>query len=199
MRSLKITWLWIFTAILLFNCQGEEGLPGPAGPPGPQGPQGPQGAPLIGLTYDVIFDLNSENNWLAFYSFPAEDEIYPTDVVLVYLYKGEAETEDGGTVEVWRLMPINYFDERGLRQLNFDFSVVDVSLFVEAPFPLDAERDVFDEFLARIVVVPADYSPNARKSQTIDYANYEEVKKAFGLPDLVRKPARPFVDIMKGN
>lgn len=141
--------------------------------------------------------MDGSNDWVAYYSFPPEDEIFLEDVVLVYLFWDEVETDDGEMVDVWRLMPVNYFYDEGMLQINYDFSVADVSIFAEASFPLDPELDVFEDFLARIVVVPADYSPNARKSNTIDYENYEEVMKAFGLPERRQAQGKPFMKIVK--
>lgn len=189
--------IWGALALLLWNCQGEDGLPGPPGPRGPAGPPGPQ---TLSLMYEVPFTLDEANDWLVYYAFPPEDEIYPEDVVLVYLLWDVVETDDGGTVDVWRLMPVNFFDERGLLQINYDFSVSDVAIFAEASFPLDPDKDTFEDFLARIVIVPADYSPNAtnaRKHSTIDYENYEEVKEVFGLPDIPRTQGTPFMEIMR--
>lgn len=200
MQPCRNFFVWVALSLLLWNCQGEEGLPGPVGPPGPPGPQGPQGPPGVGLMYEVSFTLDESNDWIAYYPFPPEDEIFLEDVVLVYLLWDVIETDDGGTVDVWRLMPVNYFYDSGLLQINYDFSVNDVTIFAEASFPLDPDVDIFENFLARIVVVPADYSPNApdaRKRNTIDYENYEEVKEAFSLPDIARTQGRPFMKIMK--
>src|SRR5688500_2123165 len=104
MENLKFYFLIFIFLPLLFRCT-IDGEPGPAGPRGPQGDPGPQ---TIAMEYEIEFDLKSSNNWEHLYSFPAQDEIYPEDVVLVYLlWKVENETD------VWRLMPVNYFYDEG--------------------------------------------------------------------------------------
>jgi len=141
--------------------------------------------------YEVEFNLNAANKWESFYSFPANDRIYPEDVVLVYLLWEQVQV-DGRPLDVWRLMPVNFFNEAGMLAINYDFTVRDVRLFAQASYPLDAQKDTFTRELARIVVVPADYSPNGRRGRRIDYQDYEQVKAAFNLPDRVPGKGGPF-------
>ncbi len=198
MRPYRSYLWWIACcAILLSNCQVDEGIPGPPGlpgPPGSMGPAGPPGAQGVGLMYEYVFSLNAANNWQTLFTFPPNDEIYLEDVVLVYLLWDQVDT-NGELVDIWRLMPINYFEEEGLLQINYDFSVSDVNLFAEASFPLDDIQ--FDEIVARIVVVPADFSSNARTSRTLDYENYGAVREAFALPEPVRSQGKPFMQIVQ--
>lgn len=162
------------SALFLWNCEGE---PGPPGPPGNTGPQGPQGPQSIALMYEVIFDLNQGNGWTAFYEFPADDEIYIEDVVLVYLL-WEQQDIGGETFDVWRLMPVNFYENDGVVSMLYDFTAIDVKLFAEAAFELNTNI-AYQEEIARIVVIPADYSANAR----VNYQDYYAVAEAFGLPD----------------
>jgi hypothetical protein len=166
---------------LAWGCQGPQGLPGPQGAPGPQGPAGEPGPETLALMYEVPFSLNAANKWEHIYTFPAADKIYTEDVVLVYLLTGQVQVDNKPT-DVWRLMPINYFTNAGLLSLSYDATVKDVRIFAEAAFTLDAQRDAFKDQLARIVVVPADYSPNGRKGRNIDFADYEQVRAVFNLP-----------------
>ena len=187
-------------ASALTGCYVEEPIPGPQGPPGydglpgPQGPPGRDGAPGTGLMYEVNFDLTVDNEWQSFYTFPAEDPIFTEDVVLVYLLWDQVEPDDGGDlIDVWRPMPVSYFYEAGQLQIGYDFSGSDVRIFAEAAFPLDAEQDIFEEFLARIVVVPADYSINARTSELVDLEDYEAVAQWLNLPHRPTHTATPFL------
>jgi hypothetical protein len=173
--------LFGFVFCLAWSCQGPPGLPGPQGPPGPQGAAGQPGPETLALMYEVPFSLNAANKWESSFLFPAADKIYAEDVVLVYLLTGQVQV-DGKPTDVWRLMPINYFSNAGILSLNFDFTVKDVRIYAEASFTLDAQRDAFKDQLARIVVVPADYSPNGRKGRNIDFADYEQVRATFKLP-----------------
>jgi hypothetical protein len=173
--------LWGLVLCLAWSCQGPPGIPGPQGAQGPQGPAGAPGPETLALMYEVPFNLNAGNKWESIYTFPANDKIYLEDVVLVYLLTGQVQVDNKPT-DVWRLMPINYFTNAGLLSLNYDFTVNDVRIYAEAEFTLDAQRDAFKDQLARIVVVPADYSPNGRKGLNIDYSDYEQVRAAFKLP-----------------
>ncbi|CAN5429741.1 hypothetical protein BH23BAC1_BH23BAC1_18200 [soil metagenome] len=176
MQILKSSFLLIALACLIFNCRGPEGPPGPQGPAGPQGPQGPQGPNNEALMYEIIFDLNPETEYGALFEFPEGDEILASDVVLVYLLIDE-------NPDVWRMMPVNIFEERGILSFNFDFSESDVFIFAEASFELDPVVDVYNDVVARIVVIPAAGSPNGRIRNPLNYEDYEEVKRFYNLPD----------------
>ena len=183
---------------LLYGCYVEEVVPGPPGPQGPPGFDGRDGAPGTGLMYETAFDLNADNGWQAFYSFPVEDEIFLEDVVLVYLLSDQIEPEDGGDpVDVWQLMPVSYFYEAGQLQIGYDFTATDVRIFAQASFLLDPDRDAFENSWARIVVVPADYSVNARTSNAVDFGNYEAVSEWLGLPESHTRRRTPFLKTTK--
>ncbi len=195
MRPYRLSLWWIACcAILLSNCQTDNGIPGPAGLPGPPGPMGAPGPQGVALMYEYVFSLNDANDWQTLFNFPPNDEIYLEDVVLVYLLWDQVDT-NGELVDIWRLMPVSYFEAEGLLQVNYDFSVSDVSLFAEASFPLEGIQ--FDELVARIVVVPADFSPNARTVRTLDYEDYEAVRKAFAFLNPARSQGKSLVDIMQ--
>lgn len=181
-------------SLFLWNCRGDQGPVGPQGNPGPPGPTGPA-APLA-LMYEIEFDLNAANEWKIVYPFPEEDEIYPEDVVLVYLLWDQVTADDGSSVDVWRLMPITYFQQRGILTMNSDFAFGDISIYLEASFPLDAQSDMND-LVARIVVVPAEQSPNQRIGAPVNFQNYEEVKAAYGLKETGPAKGKPFLRIIK--
>lgn len=193
-HTVKFTALLLALASVLYGCYTDP-IPGPQGPPGFDGRDGAPGADgvnVTGLVYDVNFDLTANNDWQSFYSFPTQDEIYNEDVVLVYLLWDQVESEGGELLDVWRQMPVSYFYEAGQLQLNYDFSVGDVRFFAEAAFPLDAEQDIYQDMLARVVVVPAAYSANARTSQTVDWADYDAVSDWLQLPKRSVRSATPF-------
>ena len=201
LHKYKMTAFFLVLAGILQGCYVEEPIPGPQGPPGfdgRDGVDGVDGAPGTGLMYEVDFTLNANNEWQTFYSFPPQDPIYTEDVVLVYLLWDQVEPDDGGDlIDVWRPMPVSYFYDAGQLQIGYDFSATDVRIFAEAAFPLDADKDVFDNFLARIVVVPADYSVNARTSALVDLEDYEAVRKWLKLPNRSTKHATPFLKAVR--
>ena len=202
MRSYKFaTFLLILTSILS-GCYVEEPIPGPQGPPGYDGLDGLNGldgAPGTGLMYEIEFDLTANNDWQSLYEFPAQDlnNIYREDIVLVYLLEEYVEPEDGSDpYDVWRLMPISEFSDDGQLQFNYDFSVYDVSIFLEASFPLDAAVDMYENLVARIVVVPAAESLNARTSHSVDYEDYAAVSQWLQLPAARTHQGTPLQSIL---
>ena len=199
---------FLFIMAALSGCYSDP-IPGPQGPPGfdgfngfdgapgPQGPPGPQGAPGTGLVYEVEFSLNANNEWQTFYEFPPQDPIYVEDVVLGYLLWDQIDPEDGSPlIDVWRPLPVSYLYEEGTLQIGYDFTGTDVRLYVEAAFPLDPERDTFDNFLARFVVIPANYSANARTSSPVDLKDYEAVSEWLGLKTTPVQRGVPFLKIV---
>ena len=196
----RVTFFLIAFATVLTGCYVEEPIPGPQGPPGYdglQGQPGPPGASGTGLAYFIDdFNLTADNDWQFFYQFPDQDVILESDAVLLYLLWDQVEPDDGGDlIDVWRHMPVSYFYDAGQLQINYDFSTGDVRIFVEAAFPLDAEQDVYENLAARIVVVPADYSVNARTIEPVDVKDYEAVARWLDLPHRSPQTATPFLRI----
>jgi hypothetical protein len=185
MGNLKFYFLIFIFSPFLFSCA----IDGEPGPVGPQGPKGDPGDQTIAMEYEVTFDLKSTNDWSYLYAFPSQDEIYPEDVVLVYLLWDV----DNGT-DVWRLMPVNYFYDEGMLQINYDFTQYDVKIFAAASFPLNSVK--YTNMVARIVVIPSDFSPNQRKGN-VDYTNYEEVKSVYKLKDHHREIGLPLLEVLK--
>lgn len=162
----------------------DEGPIGPQGPQGNDGPQGPQGEPgeeayvfeyegvsFTGPDYEVILPYADDFTALT------------SDVTLVYLLWGTDEV-NGETVEVWRPLPQSIITANGLLQYNFDFTIYDVKLFLDAQFPLDnlTAQDT-DDWVVRIVVVPGKFW-NGRKGSSPSYA---EVVELYNLPDLGKR------------
>ncbi|MTI41590.1 collagen-like protein [Fulvivirga lutimaris] len=157
---------------------------GPIGPQGPQGPQGPTGPQGLDGEEAYVFEYEGVS-----FTGPDYEVVLPyaddftaltSDVTLVYLLWGTDEV-DGETVEVWRPLPQSIITANGLLQYNFDFTIYDVKLFLDAQFPLDnlTAQDT-DNWVVRIVVVPGKFW-NGRKGST---PSYDEVVELYNLPDL---------------
>lgn len=158
---------------------GDEGPVGPVGPRGPEGPQGIPGETGYVFEYTDI-DFTSTNNYEVFLNYPDDFETFSTDKVLVYFLWGQ-EDVNGQLVDIWRQLPQTLIVPEGILQYNFDFTLNDVRLFMDADFSLDMlTADDTDGWIARVVVVPTDDSYLGR----IDYSDYNAVKEAFGLPEL---------------
>lgn len=177
----------IFTKLLLiilllglFSCYEEavivEGPPGPQGIPGPAGVQGESG--YVFEFSDVDFTAPA---YEVFLPFPNDFEVLVSDVVLVYLL-WDVQEIDGVLTEVWRPLPQTVFTLDGTLQYNFDFTLLDTRLFLDANFPLDwLEAIDTDQWVARVVVAPGNFWGSGRLVET---PSYEEVRATLGLPEL---------------
>ncbi len=170
--------LWIFAMIaVLSSCISETG---PVGPQGPQGEQGLQGESGYVFEYEDV-DFTAPE-YEVFLPFPDDFESLNSDVALVYLLWDVVKVDDVDT-EVWRQVPQNIITNEGLLQYNFDFSMLDVRLFMDAEFNMDllAANDT-DDWVVRVVIVPGDFWNSARLSSS--ELSYSDVKEMLGLPDL---------------
>lgn len=166
--------------VTLFSCyeSSEMGPPGPRGPEGPPGPVGPQGEPgEIGYVFEWSEIHFTAPDYEVLLPYPSTFEGLDSDVALVYLLWGV--TDDGQ--DIWRQIPANVFLDGGdILQYNFDFTKYDVSLFLDANFPLsELGADWTDNWIARVVVVPGAFVDGR-----VDLSDYEAVELALGLPDM---------------
>ena len=179
------TILTIFSLGLLLTfsaCKiSNDGPIGPQGPQGPTGAQGESGEEAYVFEYEGVSFTGPEYEVVLPY---ADDFVaLASDVTLVYLLWGTDEV-DGETVEVWRLLPQSIITANGLLQYNFDFTIYDVKLFLDAQFPLDdlTAQDT-DNWVVRMVVVPSKFW-NGRKDST---PSYQELVETYNLPDLGKR------------
>ena len=145
MKKSGIILLLALTAF--FSCEG---------PVGPPGIPGEDGGLMLGSIFEIEGDFKASNDYRLIFNSPGDFEIYDTDVVLVYILW---EVVDG--LDVWRLLPQTVALPEGIIQYNFDYTVVDVQVFMEGTIPpedwLPAETD---NQVFRIAVLPADFATN---------------------------------------
>lgn len=165
--------LFLFTAIFLTSCEG------PIGPQGPPGPAGADGQALLGTVFETDpINFTSNNDYSYLFQFPSDFEIYDGDVVLVYILWEQASTNDGGTTDVWRLLPQTVVLDDGILQYNFDHTTSDVKIFLEGTtdfnnlLPAESENQIF-----RIAVLPASFA----KNNNIDVTDFNAVMKSLNL------------------
>ncbi len=174
----KVAFLGLIVSLV--SCiDANDGPPGPEGPVGPQGPQGEPGESGYVLEYaDIDFDAP---DFEVFLPFPNDFEVLTTDAVLVYLLWDVVEV-DGIDTDVWRLVPQTLLTDLGILQYNYDYTILDTRLFLDAEFDLET-LDAIDtqDWVARVVVVPAEFIEGGRISST---TSYEEVASMLQLPDL---------------
>ena len=153
----------LFTAAVIFtSCEG------PMGPPGFDGIDGIDGVNILGQVIEIQGDFTSQNDYMLYYEFPSNFEIYDGDVVLVYILWEVAD----GNIDVWRLLPQTVVLDEGILQYNYDFTLGDVQIFLEGtvPFntllPAETDNQVF-----RIAVLPAELA----KDKSIDVTDLNAI------------------------
>ena len=177
---------------ILAACEGPTGPPGPPGFDGIDGIDGVNG--VDGKPGEIGFVMEWENVDLTASENPDEDykvilpfsdfdfEGLESDVSLVY-FLWEIDSATG--LEVWRPLPQTLIVEEGLLQYNYDFTMFDVKLAMDADFNLDAlgAKDT-DDWIVRVVVVPGEFVGGRKAAPGWSY--YELAEK-LGLPELERR------------
>jgi len=156
----KLTFiLLLFAAIIITSCEGPMGSPGIPGE---------DGTSLIGTVFEMQGDFKTSNNYELFFDFPQDFKIYDTDVALVYIL-WDVVTINGKDTDIWRLLPQTIILDEGILQYNFDYTVNDVRIFLEATIPYnellpaETQNQVF-----RIAVLPADFVASKKSAELID-------------------------------
>ena len=162
------SFIFIVAVFTFISCEG---------PMGPPGIPGEDGNTLLGTVFEMQGDFKPSNNYELYFDFPQNFEIYETDVVLVYIL-WEVANVNGKQTDVWRLLPQTVLLNDGVLQYNFDYTVVDVKIFLEGTtdfnnlLPAETNNQIF-----RIAVLPADFM--AKKSININ--DYNSLKSLPGL------------------
>ena len=150
------------------------------GPEGPMGPKGDKGD--SGFVFEFENVSFTSPDYEVFLPFPDNFESLSSDVVLAYML-WDVVNIDGKDTEVWRQLPQTIITDYGLLQYNFDFTINDVRLFMDAEFDLGLLGAVdTDNWVVRLVVVPGDFWNSARVSSK--EIPYDVLKESLGLPDL---------------
>jgi len=167
-----------FLTLFICSCEGPVG---PPGPPGPPGFDGEDGINILGQVLEIEGTFDAGNNYSLLYAFPETVEVFESDVVLVYLLWDVAEDSNGEPLDIWRLLPQTRILAQGLLQYNYDFTFLDVSVFLESDFDLgtlspgDTDNQVF-----RIAIVPAEFA----QSSKMDTSNIEAVMNSLNIREI---------------
>jgi hypothetical protein len=167
---MKYITFFIVLALLSVSCEG---------PQGPPGFDGFDGAPVVAQSYEVERNFTAPN-----YRFrvthPLNIEVLQTDMILVYLLWDEVPASNGGTIDVWRLLPQTVYSNVGEFSYNYEATFVDVDIFLDGPsstnFGLIAS-DFVNNQVFRIVILPVDLASNP----LLDITDYNSVMNLAGL------------------
>lgn len=156
-------------AITLTACEGDQGPPGSNGQDGPAAQSFEREVDFFAPDYGVRIP----------YPLTIINQTAATDMTLVYLLWDTELDNNGNPIDIWRLVPQVRYTNFGEFQYNYEFTNVDVDIFLEAPDPLTLDQlptaDVSAQ-LFRVVIVPANVDFNA-----VDITDYNAVMNAAGL------------------
>lgn len=166
MKRIALLLLLALPVTVFTSCEGDPG------PPGPPGFDGLDGVNILGTVFEINANFNAGNDFRNFFEYPSNLQVFPTDVVLVYLL--EETTSDG--LDVWSLLPQTFFTPDGTLVYNFDHTQVDMSVFLYADFDLNfAGPEFTNNQILRVAVLPADSAEN------IDTFDMEAVMNAMNV------------------
>lgn len=160
----------IALAFLFISCEG---------PQGPPGFDGLNGVNVVAQSFETTVDFVGPNfeNVVAF---PNNISVAPTDLALAYVLWDVVPGNNGGTVDVWRLLPQTVYTNFGEFQYNYDTTNGDVRLFLDAPNTFDFNNlgggDLNNQTF-RIVILPIDFASNP----LLDITDYNSVMNLAGL------------------
>lgn len=173
-KAIKFLFATISFLLLLTSC-GERG---PIGPEGPRGPQGPAGPEILPSSFEFNATLLPSNGFEFFSDIPGQIEVLDSDVVLAFVLEDYIPEED---LEVWRQLPLTEFNSRGTLLFSFDFTLVDVRVFLEANYNLTFS-DGFEDVLIRAVHIPSNFAAKMKPDAFQDIQSPDELEEMIGHP-----------------
>lgn len=169
MKSKNTLLTLLSLSLLILSSCGERG------PVGPEGPQGPPGPEILPSSFEFNASLLPSNGFEFFSEIPSSIEVLDSDVILAFVLEDYIPEED---LEVWRQLPVTEFNSRGTVIINYDFTLIDVRIFMDANYPL-GNSDGYDELLIRAVHIPADFAAKLKPDA------FEKVNSPKELEDLL--------------
>ncbi|UOX32776.1 hypothetical protein LXD69_12090 [Flavobacterium sediminilitoris] len=125
---------------------------------------------------NVNFSFNNSTGGYFIYR-ELNPQIYASDVILIYRLTDLINSN----TPVWQLIPRTvFFDNGDELDYDFDFSKEDFTIYADGTYNLSNTPEFINNQTFRIVIVPGYFS---KTTNSIDYSNYEEVIKYFGIDD----------------
>ncbi|MGJ8683561.1 MAG: dihydrolipoamide dehydrogenase [Nonlabens sp.] len=162
--------LLLTLAVVFISCEG---------PQGPPGFNGTNGTNIVAQSFEVTESFSAPD-YSQLVIYPNNIEVFDTDMTLIYILWDEVPGNNGGTVDVWRLLPQTVYTDFGEFQYNYDATNGDATIFLDAPSTFDfndlAPGDL-DNQTFRIVILPVDLASNP----LLDITDYNSVMNLAGL------------------
>jgi hypothetical protein len=132
---------------------------------GPMGPPGRDGQVIVGQMFEANISFNSGNNYEEFIDIPSQIDVFPTDIIVAYILVGEFEGRD-----IWEPLPQTLFFDDGTLLYGYNYTLADVSFFLDGTVNLDFLDSSFTQNIVfRVAVLPAD------QVQGLDLNNMDNV------------------------
>jgi hypothetical protein len=146
---------------------------------GDQGPPGFDGVNIVAQSFETTVTFTAPD-YSVLVPYPNNIEVFPNDMTLVFILFDEVDGNNGGLVDVWRLLPQTLYTDFGEFQYNYDFTNGDATLFLDGPASTNFDNlttaDLNNQTF-RIVILPAELVATS----VIDVTNYEAVMKLANL------------------
>lgn len=143
---------------------------------GPAGPEGPPGPEVIPTSFEFEANLLQDNGFEFFREIPGQIEVFGSDVMIAYVLEDYIEEED---LDVWRQLPITDFTNGGTRVMNFDHTVTDIRVFLDADYSLGT-ADEFEGLLIRAVHIPSGLVSGNKMQKIQQAASVQELEMILG-------------------
>lgn len=162
--------LLLTLAVVFISCEG---------PQGPPGFDGLNGTNIVAQSFEITTNFNAPD-YESLVVYPNNIEVFDTDMTLIYILWDEVPGNNGGTIDVWRLLPQTVYTDFGEFQYNYDATNGDANIFLDAPSTFDfnnlASGDLNNQTF-RIVILPVDLASNP----LLDVTDYNSVMNLAGL------------------
>lgn len=165
--------LLLASTLVFASCTINEGV-GPEGPPGPQGPPGPE---ILPTAFEYNATLLPSNGFEFYQEIPTSVEVLQQDVLLAFVLEEYIPEDD---LEVWRQLPITDFNSRGTVIFDFDFTLVDIRLFLYANYPLSFS-DGYEDVLIRAVHIPANFAAKMKPGALNEIQHPDKLESLLGV------------------
>ncbi|BAO55279.1 dihydrolipoamide dehydrogenase [Nonlabens marinus] len=146
---------------------------------GDQGPPGFDGVNIVAQSFETTVNFSAPD-YSVLVPYPNNITVFPNDMTLAYILFDQVPGNNGGLVDVWRLLPQTLYTDFGEFQYNYDFTNGDATLFLDGPASTDFNNlttaDLNNQTF-RIVILPAELANNP----LLDVTDYEAVMNLANL------------------
>jgi len=154
-------------SLLFISCEG---------PMGPPGRDGQDGVNIIGKMFETTVSFNSGDEYKVFVDIPSQIEVYPSDIIVAYILVGDFEGKD-----IWEPLPQTLFFDDGTLLYGYNYTLADVSFFLDGTVNLDFLDSSFKQNIVfRVAVLPAD------QVQGLDLNNMDNVLNALNTKEIIK-------------